>query len=497
MNERKYGVILGYVFTFLRNGSSFILTPFMLSVWSQQIFGVYQLSMTVAGYFMLLDMGLHNAIVKFMSEFRFRNEKDKENLFCGFLIYFYGLLSLLIAVIGLTLINYFPNIFANSLTENEIDLAVKLFIIMLLNTTLNLFFNTFIGIANAYEKFKLIRYREITKILLRFILILYLLKLNYTPFAIIITDTILNLTYNLSITYIVFFDIKIRPKIKGLTLGFIKKIFNYTFFLFINVLAFQLFWMIGNLVLGITTSSSVVAVYSIGMLVNSYFQSFSAVIQGVLMPGVSKMVEMKSTNDALLNESVKIGRITLIMLLLPTFGFIFLGKKFIILWAGDNYVTSYYITMIIIIPQIFSFIQSVPANVMLIKEKHKLRALILVCISFINIGLTIILVKKYGVIGAAISTSISFIFGYLLFSNIYYHFAIDINMVKMHINIFRNLITPIFLITAVCYFISLMPSVSWTILIIQSLLIIVVYITLLWSLGLNSEEKRMLKSIRI
>ena len=66
----------------------------------------------------------------------------------------------------------------------------------------------------------------------------------------------------------------------------------------------------------------------------SYFQSIAYAINGVLMPGVVRVVETQSTPETLLKEMVKVGRLVLMVLGAILVGFALSGQFFVNLWAG-------------------------------------------------------------------------------------------------------------------------------------------------------------------
>jgi len=485
MGQRKRGVILGYISLIITNGASFIITPIMLSVWDKSQYGVYQLCMTMAAYFLLMDLGINNSIVKYVSQYRTKNEKQNENHFVGVIITFYLALGIVIALGGLVVLHYFPVIFKHSMTIKEVAESRSIFAILLLNTYLSLFFNLFKGIVNAYERFTTLKFNDIAKTVMRFTTIFILLRLGLPPIKVVIADTIINAILGLSIGYIVIFSIKTRPTIRGITLSYFYSIINYSFFVFVNVLAIQLFWMVDKIILGILTSTAIVAVYSIGTLINSYFQSFSSVFSSVLMPGVVKLVSQDADQDILLNEAIRIGRLKLIFLLWLAVGLVFFGKQFIILWAGPGYVMSYYVALIVILPQVIANSQDVAANVMWAKEKHKTFSVVMLLVALLNCLITVVLVKKIGMLGGAIGTTFAFTGGFIVFASIYYHRVLPMNMFKFYIGISKGIFIATLLAASVSYSISLWGCNSWSVFLVEGLLMSVCYFAIMFYVGFN------------
>ena len=64
----------------------------------------------------------------------------------------------------------------------------------------------------------------------------------------------------------------------------------------------------------------------------------------------------------------KVGRIQFIVLGLILSGFIFLGRPFIYLWAGEEYEISYYVALFLIIPVTVPLIQNLGIEIQTAKK---------------------------------------------------------------------------------------------------------------------------------
>ena len=83
---------------------------------------------------------------------------------------------------------------------------------------------------------------------------------------------------------------------------------------------------------------------------------------------------------------------------LITSGFILVGKEFIIWWVGKDFIDTYYVTLLLIVPAFFSLIQNLGLSIMQAKNKFKFKSLSTFIMSFFNIIISVFLAKKYGAI---------------------------------------------------------------------------------------------------
>ena len=151
--NRKTGVVLSYILMIFETLSALLLTPFIIQTLGQAEYGVYKLATAVNSYLLLLDLGIGNAIVKYVSKFRVDNDVQKNKKFLGVVTVFYLLIAVLTLVIGGILIMIFPNIFGRGLTEEEIKLGQKLLCIITLNSAVILGTTAYGNVITAYENF--------------------------------------------------------------------------------------------------------------------------------------------------------------------------------------------------------------------------------------------------------------------------------------------------------------------------------------------------------
>ncbi|UZN00440.1 oligosaccharide flippase family protein [Lysinibacillus sp. MHQ-1] len=103
MKEIKIGAILSYLTIGCTMISSLLFTPLMISLLGQKEFGLYSLMIVLVGYLSILDLGLGNAIVRYIARNRAIADKALEASLNGFF------LKLFISIGCLTLlIGFFP-----------------------------------------------------------------------------------------------------------------------------------------------------------------------------------------------------------------------------------------------------------------------------------------------------------------------------------------------------------------------------------------------------
>src|SRR5699024_1725394 len=96
----------------------------------------------------------------------------------------------------------------------------------------------------------------------------------------------------------------------------------------------------------------------------------------------------------------KVGRIQFTLLSLVLSGFIFFGRPFIGIWAGENYYGAYPIALILLATITIPLIQNVGIEIQRAKNMHQFRSWVYLFMAVGNFIITIPLIKQFGGFGA-------------------------------------------------------------------------------------------------
>ena len=108
--SRKKGVILSYLGLIIDILSSIIYVPFLLRSLGQAEYGIYSLTTTISSYLLLLDLGIGNALVRYMAKYRVNKEDENQSKFYGLSIIFYTAIFLIAVIVGVILCLIFPKV---------------------------------------------------------------------------------------------------------------------------------------------------------------------------------------------------------------------------------------------------------------------------------------------------------------------------------------------------------------------------------------------------
>lgn len=169
----------------------------------------------------------------------------------------------------------------------------------------------------------------------------------------------------------------------------------------------KIYWGTGQFILGMVSGTIQVAIYAIAMQFMNMYMQFSNAISGVLLPKVTMMVTNGATKKELTMLMIKVGRLQYIVMSYILIMFFLLGYEFLYLWAGESYLSAYYMILIIMVGQFISLIQNSGIAILQAMNLNRYRMTIYTIIAVINIFTSFQLAKLYGGLGCAISTSVA------------------------------------------------------------------------------------------
>ena len=500
--QLKFGIILSYVQLVLVVLVGLFYTPYAMSHLGTSEYGVYQTCKSAIEMLNFLTLGMNSGYIKFYTEYRKKDDEEAIHKLNGLYLTLFIILGSIALLLGICLTNNLNMVFENGLTPSEIALAKSLMYIISINLFITFINLVFTSIISAHEKYIFLRlFTAIQTLASPFISVL-LLNFGYRSKA--MACTVLTINICLMVVYFIYVTKVLKQKFifKNYEKGLLKSIFVFTSFLFVNILVDLVNYQSGKVIVAAFIGSEEAAIYSVGALLLNYYMNMSLGISEVFTPRIHKLVlstddDKQKQRQAMTKFFTDIGRIQYMLLFLVLSGFVFFGKPFISIWLKDSLNdtysinTAYWITVILFVGNIVDLIQNVGIEFQRSQNKHMYAAVIYAIAAVINVVISIVLVKRFGAIGAALGTSITMIASKGIIMNIVYDKTININVAYFWKNILWLTLSVILaLIFGVCVmiFVDISSKVS---LVVFGLVYVVIYLLSLWFIGMNSSEKEL------
>lgn len=178
-----------------------------------------------------------------------------------------------------------------------------------------------------------------------------------------------------------------------------------------------------------------VAIYGVASQINNLYMQLSTAISSIFSPQVNQIVARTNDNSELNHLFIKVSRIQFIILLFILLELVLVGRSFILLWVGEEYIDSFWITFVLIVPIPIPLIQNIGIEIQYAKNMHRVRAGVYFAVAVLNVLISIGLIEKLGTLGATVGTATALLLGNILFMNYYYHKKIGLDIVKFWFSI--------------------------------------------------------------
>lgn len=498
-NELKIGSILSLSSVISGSLIQILYTPMYMKYLGTSDYGINSLVQSIMGCIGILNLGLGSAIVRYTIRYRSEGKIEEEKSLNGmFLTIFFVIMGISI-LIGFYLYFMIPTLFIEKFTSIELRKTQKVFIIMMISTAISFPVSVFTTNIVSRQKFIYQKGLSLIKLVITPIVGAILMIKGFGLLAVVISVVVLNLIiYIFDVFYA--FKLGMKVKFKNFDINILKDISKYSFYIFLNIIIDRIYWGTDRIIIGKYIGTSAVGIYAIASIFNQVYIQLSSSISGVLFPKVNLLIidnKLKEVSDLF----IKVGRIQYILLGLISSGFIVFGKEFIFLWLGSGYSEVYIVSLWLIIPLTIPLIQNTGIAIMQARNLHQFRSIVYLFIAILNIVNSIQLVKSYGMIGCAVATGLSFIFGHIIIMNIYYQRRINIDIILFWKNIFKMTIPIIIVFILGIIMNKFINNYSFKTFIFKGSSYTLFYLIFMYFMGMNIEEKnevkKLLKKLRI
>ena len=492
----KLGTIITYITQFLSIGISFIYVPIMLGILGQAEYGLYALVQSIISYLQMSEMGIGTTATRYNSKYIAEGDKEGQKTINGMFLVIYVIIAICCCMVGSIIYYCLPFIYSNY-SDSSVILIKKLFLIALFNLVITFVFKIFDAIILAYEKFVFVKILSLIQTILGPIGMLFVLYMGNGSVGMLLVTTTISLVFGLVQMLYCFTKLGVSFQFNNFKKELFQTIMSFTFFVFLNSMAHQLFSNSDKIIVSILMSETAVAVYAVVLQFDIYFYNFTNVISGFYLPRFTKMVSQhKGMSKDILNEMIRTGRIQLIIAGLIFGGFIAVGEPFIMCWVGPDYSEVYFLTIVLFGAKFIASAQSMFNSLMQAMNLHKMRAVIGLSMALLKVFMTIIFVNKLGLSGCVIAYIIAY-FLRLIVYNLYYKKRVGID-VGLFWKKTLCVIIPICILIVVLGILFRMalntiPTMNYFTIVISVCIYSVVYIAGMWFTVFNNYEKDMLK----
>ncbi len=413
--------------------SSLILLPIMTKTFPINDYGIWvQINTTISLIPNLATLGLSYSMFRFLS-----GERDKEKIREEF--YSIAIIVLFSTIIISSLIFLFSRVIASALFDGNVNIVILLSLIIFfacMDALLLSYFRTFQQMKR-YSLFLLIQ------TYLGLIIVSYF---ALKGFSITIASSgllIANLVTFFIMISLVLLDI-------GFKLPKLKNIREYLSFGLPTIPSTLSYWIVDSsdrYLIGILLGTAFVGYYSPGYTLGNIILIILAPFSFLLPSLLPKYYD--DNNIEQVRIYLKYSLKYFLLIAIPSgFGLSILSKQILmILTTPSIALNGYFITPFVVLSATLFGFYGIISNIIILEKKTKITGMIWIIAAIMNLGLNILIIPHFGIIGAAITTLIAYIIAFAL-TVFYSHkfFKLDFDIPFIFKSIIASILMSIFLI---------------------------------------------------
>jgi O-antigen/teichoic acid export membrane protein len=187
----------------------------------------------------------------------------------------------------------------------------------------------------------------------------------------------------------------------------VREVTAFSLYLFLISIAIHVGTNVDNLIIGAYLGTSAIAVYTVAMRVAEYQRQLCGQFSGFLFPLVVRFDasrDVGALHATLLDGTrIALGLVSGVTLCLIAF-----GRQIVALWMGPGFGESIAPLYVMVLAGVVMVGQGPAGTILLATGRHRLVAAASVADILLNIGLSLALVSRYGVMGVALGTALPY-----------------------------------------------------------------------------------------
>lgn len=488
--SKKMGIMLSYINTILSMVFGIILSSYLIKALGDTEYGLYQTVTAFANYLLILELGTgtitqRNVVICYQKNDREGIDKTISTMWLITII-----LTLVIFAISILFYCSIGYLYQNTMTLEQIQYAKKIFFFFMGNLLLTFLTQTLNGYTLGIKKFSFAQIAKLVKVVMRTVTIIGITVFYKHSIAIAAVDFCLSLVIFLLTFYFCRKKCSMHIRIGLFDKSIIAESLPLCLALLLQSIIQQANNSVDKVIIGARLSVADVAVYSVAQYIYSIFVSVMIAPVTMYLPQVAKDLNRNLDRHRFTDTLIQPTRLITLISGIILFGFIAVGKQFVIVFYGIEKVQAWIYALILIIPLFLSMTNGVVINILDITKKRLVRSLVLFSVTLVNILFTWVWVNRFGVIGAVMATAVTMFLGQVIILNIYYNFALNIEMFRLYWTAYSRTIPILAASAAIAYLVSnFFPSALLGML-VGGCLYVTMAAFLLYKFSLNSTEKR-------
>lgn len=471
-----------------------ILSSALLRLLGDTEYGIYQTVAAFANYLILLEFGVGTVMVRNISMCRGRDASEEEiqrNITTNWTLT--GVLAVILLAVSVLFYCAIPEIYAKSMTPEQIRHGQQIFAVSVAHLLTTFLIHTVNAIVLSFEDYTFGSMQSIVRTMSRTVLLLVLMALVRNAVVIAAVDAVLGVTCLMTSCRYCRKKLNIRLRFGKCDPVILRASAPLALAVFMQGIVNQANNNVAKVLVGVFLSPESVSLYSVALYIYSIFLSLVNVASAMYVPAMTQKVGRGLKGRELAKELIPPCRLTALLGGLVLFGFIALGGQFIEILYGKDYLIAWPIAIILMTPAYIDTVVDVMVHVLNAMNKRMVRSVVLVLTTALNIILTVICLKRWGIFETAIATAVCTLVGPVLIMNLYYTKVVKIPMLWLFWQAFRGILVYLILGCAAAMAVGSLIGNIYVSFLIGGITFVAIALGGYFLFGINEDEKKIVK----
>lgn len=381
----------------------FFLAPFMLHKLGDAAYGLYMLILSLVGYYGLFDFGIRSSIVRYVARFTAMSDDENLSRLLNTSLFCYSVAAVVLLLVTGVGFFYVDSLFR--ISPPFLNTARVLFLVAGAGIALGFPLSIFGGALEGLQKFYVINLTRMVTGLARAVLTVIALNRGFGLLAVTLITVGLSQLGSVVRAVITFRYIPLQLKRKYINKASFHLMTSYGWKVFVMGIAENLRFRTDNLVIGFFLSPTAITLFAIGSKLVLYPTRVVQKMAEVLTPMSSHFDATGDMNR--LQRIFVVGNRACALVIFPMCTtLIILGKSIIEVWVGSKYVSSYSVMLILAISMTLYHAQGASTRILFGMGRHGWMTAVRMAEGGANLLLSILLVRRWGIVGDALGTAI-------------------------------------------------------------------------------------------
>jgi O-antigen/teichoic acid export membrane protein len=382
-----------------------LMAPFVIRSLGDTYYGLWIILSQFTGYLGILDLGMRSSVVKYVAGHHARREYDDLNAVVRGAVSMYSGAALLALVASALVAGLLPRLV--ELHSASLDVARVVILLGGVTMAVGLQFNAVYGVLMGVQRYDVFNRIGIISTLLRTLAVVAALKSGFGVIGLSVIQ-LLTVAGTSAAAYTACRRFVPTLRLTGprLESGVYRRILDYSLASFFVAISQKVIFQTDALVIGIYMSASAVTYYSLPASLIEYIRRFAAAMTETFVPLTSQL-KARAETEAIRELLLRGTRIATLIGTPMCIVCLAVGERFIGLWVGPEYAARGSSALTVLaIAQLFSIPHLTSREVMNGLGLHRINAYCYVAEAVANLALSLLLVRRLGLLGVAVGTAI-------------------------------------------------------------------------------------------